>query len=111
MSDVIEVKNIRAQCDECGHKTEPMRPTQSMVGMECPECASVMITQGDYDALVELQAMVSKMNEHFAHMSDEQLADYGLTRKREEGTSANVRVQVGDEEGLRLKGVKWGDVE
>ena len=48
------IKKMTAHCDACGCDQEIAAMTQEVVGMKCPKCGKVMITQKDLDIYLSL---------------------------------------------------------
>lgn len=63
LSLTVSMGSITPLCDSCGYKAEALDSLDeiySLVGMTCPKCGAVMITQEDVDKIRALSKLVGK---------------------------------------------------
>lgn len=59
----VSMDSITPLCDSCGYRAEAsdsLDEISSMVGMTCPKCGAVMITQEDVDKIKALSKLTGK---------------------------------------------------
>jgi predicted RNA-binding Zn-ribbon protein involved in translation (DUF1610 family) len=59
----LTVGSITPLCDSCGYKAKPLgslRKASDLLGMTCPKCGAVMITQEDVDKIKALSKLTGE---------------------------------------------------